>query len=68
MKTDLIIFDLDGTLLYTLEDIADSLNAVLRESGYPIKSLKQVRSYVGSGLEILIEKAVPQESRNEKEL
>ena len=68
MKTDLIIFDLDGTLLYTLEDIADSLNDVLRDNGYPEKSLEQVGSYVGGGLEEMIAKAVPPEIRNEKEL
>lgn len=68
MKTNLIIFDLDGTLLNTLEDISDCLNAALRDNRYPEKTLDQVRSYVGGGLEEMISKAVPPDARSEEEI
>lgn len=52
---DTIIFDLDGTLLYTLEDLADSVNYVLEEHGYLLRTLAEVNSFVGNGLERLLE-------------
>ncbi len=48
MKTG-ILFDLDGTLLDTLEDLLDATNYALRAQGYPERSLKEVRSFVGNG-------------------
>ena len=38
MKYDTVLFDLDGTLLNSLEDLSDSVNAMLREAGYPQRS------------------------------
>ena len=58
MKTG-ILWDLDGTLLDTLEDLADATNAVMRMHGYPTHSPEAVRSFVGNGARVLIEKAVP---------
>jgi phosphoglycolate phosphatase len=54
-----IIFDLDGTLLDTLEDLTDSVNHVMRKFSLETKSLEQVRSYVGNGVVNLIEQCVP---------
>lgn len=54
-----VIFDFDGTLLNTLEDLADSLNYVLRRRGYPEHDLEHVREYVGNGVNKLIELALP---------
>ncbi|MGC8764306.1 MAG: HAD family hydrolase [Brevinematia bacterium] len=51
-----IIFDLDGTLLDTLEDIADSMNTVLNRFGYRAQSIDSYRYYVGDGLENLIKR------------
>lgn len=54
-----VIFDLDGTLLYTLEDLADSLNQVLREEGLPAHDYDAYRFMVGNGLERLVIRALP---------
>ena len=52
MKTyDTVIFDLDGTLLDTLEDLADAVNAVMRAHGFPQRTLEEVRKFVGNGRE-----------------
>lgn len=56
--TDTIIFDLDGTLLNTLEDLADSVNYALREYGLPERTLQEVKKFVGNGVELLMERAV----------
>ena len=59
MKTG-ILFDLDGTLLATLEDLHDSTNHVLRELGYPERTLDEVRRFVGNGARRLMDQAVPE--------
>ncbi len=53
------IFDLDGTLLDTLADLAVSANYALRENGFPERSVEEVRRFVGNGVRKLIERAVP---------
>ena len=55
-----ILFDLDGTLLNTLEDLADSTNAALSQLGYPARTLEEVRRFVGNGALRLMEQAVPE--------
>lgn len=57
---DAVIFDLDGTLLNTLEDLKNSTNFALNELGFPKRSLEEVRCFVGNGVRKLIERAVPQ--------
>lgn len=59
MKYQLAIFDMDGTILDTLQDLTDSTNAVLRMNGYPARTIDEVRSFVGNGIHRLIELAVP---------
>lgn len=59
MKTG-ILFDLDGTLLNTLEDLWDSTNHVMRQFGYPEHSIDAVRRFVGNGARVLFEQAVPE--------
>lgn len=56
---DTIIFDLDGTLLNTLEDLKDSTNFALRKFQYPERTLEEVRNFVGNGVQKLIERAIP---------
>ncbi len=58
---DTIIFDLDGTLLNTLEDLMDSVNYALERQGYPLRDLSEIRSFVGNGIRLLMERAVPQD-------
>ena len=60
MKYQLIIFDMDGTILDTLEDLADSLNVTLEKNGYKKRTLAEVRSFVGNGLRKLMERGVGQ--------
>ena len=60
MKYKLVIFDMDGTILNTLEDLADSLNAALRQNGMPVRTLQEVRNFVGNGIAKLIERGVPE--------
>ena len=55
-----VIFDLDGTLLNTLEDLCDSTNFALASFSYPERTLAEVRSFVGNGIGKLIERAVPE--------
>lgn len=54
-----VIFDLDGTLLYTLEDLTDSLNHALSEIGCEEKTINEVRNFVGNGVKKLVERATP---------
>ena len=53
-----IIFDLDGTLLDTLDDLTDATNEVLRKRGLPLRTKEEVRSFVGNGIKKLIERAL----------
>lgn len=55
----LLIFDLDGTILETLEDLADSTNYALKKNGCLKRSIDEVRQFVGNGIAKLIERAVP---------
>ncbi len=58
-KYETIIFDLDGTLLNTLEDLKNSVNYALANAGMPERSLEEVRMFVGNGVRRLMELAVP---------
>lgn len=58
-KIDTVVFDLDGTLLNTLEDLADSVNYAMRQYGLPEHTLEEVRAYVGNGVAKLIERSIP---------
>lgn len=59
-RYETVIFDLDGTLLDTLEDLADAVNYALREMGMPERTIEEVRQFVGNGVRRLMELAVPQ--------
>ena len=63
-KYKTVIFDLDGTLLDTLEDLCDSTNFALASFGYPERTLEEVRSFVGNGIGKLIERALPRGLEN----
>lgn len=54
-----VIFDLDGTLLYTLEDLKSSVNFALTKNGFKERSIDEVRAFVGNGIENLMRKSVP---------
>ena len=54
-----ILFDLDGTLLSTLEDLKDAVNFALRQYGCPERSLEEIRNFVGNGVKRLLQLALP---------
>lgn len=60
MEKKLAIFDMDGTILNTLEDLTDSTNYALRSCQMPEHTIDEVRQYVGNGIRKLIERAVPE--------
>lgn len=57
---DTIIFDLDGTLLNTLEDLKDSVNYALKKQNFELRTLPEIRSFVGNGIRLLMERSVPE--------
>lgn len=63
IKPKLIIFDLDGTLLNTIDDLAQSVNFVLEKYNYPIHGVEQYKHFVGNGITKLIERAMPESQR-----
>lgn len=54
-----VLFDMDGTLLDTLEDMQDSVNHVLSAHGYPTRTLEEIRAFVGNGAAKLMRRALP---------
>jgi len=63
-KYDTVIFDLDGTLLNTLEDLVDSVNFALTLYGFPCRRMEDIRSFAGNGIARLIELAIPNGRNN----
>lgn len=66
--TKLVIFDLDGTLLNSLQDLAASTNYALRRHGYPTHELPAYRYFVGNGINKLLERALPESERTEENM
>jgi phosphoglycolate phosphatase len=65
MKFKAAVFDLDGTLLDTLEDIADSMNSVLLKHGHPIHDVEPYKYFVGDGFRNLVFRALPESMRSD---
>ncbi len=65
MQTRLAVFDLDGTLLNTLQDLADSMNAVLGGRGFPEHPVDAYRYFVGNGVGNLVRRALPGDDPDE---
>ena len=63
-----ILFDLDGTLIDSLADLADAVNATLRTHGLPEHGYDAYRYFIGEGVELLIHRALPAERRDDKSL
>lgn len=64
MSFNAVLFDLDGTLLDTIEDLADSTNAVLADMGLPVRPVSAYRYFVGDGVQNLIRRALPESRRS----
>ena len=67
MKYELIIFDMDGTILDTLEDLTDSMNYALQEAGQPVRTIDEICTFVGNGLRNLVHRAVAEGPSLEEE-
>ncbi len=65
MKYELVIFDLDGTILDTLDDLTASVNYALQNNGLAARSREEIRSFVGNGIRLLIERSVPENTSSE---
>lgn len=63
-----IIFDLDGTLLDTLDDIADAANRVLEQAGLPTHPIERYKYFVGNGVQALIDKILPENKKNAEQI
>lgn len=63
----LCIFDLDGTIVDTQEDLADSVNAGLRQEGYPEHTLEAFIRFIGNGAARLVRDAMPEEAQGDEE-
>ena len=63
-----VIFDLDGTLLDTLQDLGNAVNFVLRHKGFPVHSLDEYRQMVGHGIRNLVASALPEGKREDEKL
>ena len=59
-KINTVVFDLDGTLLNTLDDLANSVNYALKVNHYPQRTQKEIRSFLGNGIENLMRHSAPQ--------
>jgi len=63
-----IIFDLDGTLLDSMEDIADAMNMVLEKAGFPTHPVAAYRYFIGDGMDVLVKRALPEDQRRPENL
>ena len=66
MKKQLVIFDLDGTLLDTVADLANATNQALEQCGYPTHPVEAYYKFVGNGINKLFARALPSEASNEE--
>lgn len=64
MKYEAVLFDLDGTLIDTVDDIGDAANRVLSNRGFPIHPISTYYQFIGEGVKVLFTRALPQEKRN----
>ncbi len=68
MIFEAVLFDLDGTLIDTLEDIGDAVNRALSKKSFPTHDISTYRKFVGDGSRTLMERALPKEHRNDKNI
>jgi phosphoglycolate phosphatase len=66
MRFNTILFDLDGTLVNTLDDITDSVNAVMNSEAYALQTIEDIQSYIGEGYRVLMERVLPVETVDEE--
>lgn len=64
MQVKAIVFDLDGTLLDTLDDLWLSVNYTMDKLGFPHRDRREVRGFLGSGVRVLVEKSLPEDKKD----
>ena len=60
-----VLFDLDGTLLNTLDDLTDSVNTILQQHGFPLRDAPEIRSFLGNGADALLHASLPEDTDEE---
>jgi phosphoglycolate phosphatase len=68
MALKAVLFDLDGTLLDSLEDLGEAVNRTLRELGFPVHEAAEYRQFIGEGAKKLVERALPEPARDDGEV
>ncbi|WP_299779860.1 HAD family hydrolase [uncultured Formosa sp.] len=68
MNYKAVIFDLDGTLVDSIEDLADAMNIVLKNNNFPIHLLNSYPSFIGHGIRTLVKRALPESERSEAKI
>ena len=63
-----VIFDLDGTLVNSIYDLGDAMNAVLEKYGFPVFGYDTYKHFVGNGTLKLVERALPEDIRSEENI
>ncbi|GLB52004.1 phosphoglycolate phosphatase [Neptunitalea chrysea] len=63
-----VIFDLDGTLVNSIDDLAESINEVLRTANFPVHTIEKCKSFIGSGMRKLVYRALPESARSDEEV
>lgn len=67
-KIKAVLFDLDGTLTNTLDDLADAANYMLRHYGYPVHETEKYKYMVGNGMRKLMERCLPEDKRDKSDV
>ena len=65
MKYQAVLFDLDGTLLNTIDDLSDSMNAVLEQRGFPLHTTEEYKLFIGNGIRNLVLRSLPEDKRED---
>lgn len=60
MKWEAAVFDMDGTLIDSLADMTSSVNRILAGAGYPLRTLDEIRQFVGNGARLLVKRSLPE--------
>lgn len=68
MKFKAVVFDLDGTLIHSIEDLGDTVNQVLEEKGFPPHPIKAYYSFIGDGANMLVQRALPADKQDKDTL
>lgn len=68
MSYKAVLFDLDGTLLNTLDDLANSMNAVLARQGFPVHDTEKYKYFIGNGMERLVKRVLPAGQEENKDM